>query len=109
MVPDPVTAFGRRSAAVEEKEKKKREVIVITPLDKARIRPKLILPERKHYIDPRQETRERVFAAINKEDLLLKELPSGSAMDVVLPKLHKIAECPDLPYKKKIALASSYY
>uniref|UniRef100_A0A1Y1LAP3 Uncharacterized protein n=1 Tax=Photinus pyralis TaxID=7054 RepID=A0A1Y1LAP3_PHOPY len=109
LIPDPVTAFGRRPAAVEELEKKKRDVIVIKPLDKARIRPKLILPQRKHYIDPREETRERVFAALRKEDLLPRELPRGDAMDVVLPKLHKIAECPDLPYKRKIALASSYY
>ncbi|KAF5280079.1 hypothetical protein FQA39_LY18163 [Lamprigera yunnana] len=109
LVPEPVTAFGRRSAVVEEKEKKQREVIVIKPLDKARIRPKLILPQRKPYIDPREETRERVFSAIRKEDLLPRELPSGDAMDVVLPKLHKIAELPDLPYKRRIALASSYY
>lgn len=29
-------------------------------------------------------------------------LPSADAMDVVLPKLHRLAEVPDLPYKRKL-------
>lgn len=109
LVPDPVTAFGRRPAEDKEGIPKRPEKIVITPLEKARIRPKLLLIQPKHYIDPREETRERVFSAIRKADLLPKELPDSEGMDVVLPKLHRIAEIPDLPYKRKIALSSSYY
>lgn len=104
LIPDPITAFGKRPT-----EKTKRvDKMVITPLDKARIRPKLILTPLKPYVDPREETRERVFSAIRKVDLLPKELPGPDTMDVLLPKLHKAAEVPDLPYKRRIAEAAFY-
>lgn len=97
LVPDPVTAFGKRAT---QREQPKAEKLVITPLNKASIRPKILILPPKPYQSPRDATRERVFDIIRKQDLIPKELPSTDAMDVVLPKVHKSR--PAAPYHRRI-------
>lgn len=106
LVPDPITVFGKK---IPQKEgSRKVDKIVITPSEKARIRPKILIQPPKPYVSPRDATRERVFSLIRKEEMLPKNITSSDAMDIALPRLHKLAELPNLPYKKKIAVETPY-
>nr|XP_022913084.1 uncharacterized protein CG45078-like isoform X12 [Onthophagus taurus] len=105
LVPDPVTAFGRRKPEEQQQVVRK---IILSPLEKARIRPKTNLSELKPYVSAREQTKQRVLSMINKKESVPGELPGSDAMDVVLPKIHKLAEVPNLPYKRQL-LSSSIY
>jgi len=97
LVPDPVTAFGKRTQKSEQQKKPERRSI-LHPEERAKIRPKAHLEPVQPYLSARDKSREKIFT-----DLLRKELaPNADSMDVVLPRLHKVAECPDLPYKRKM-------
>lgn len=103
LVPDPVTAFGKR------KPDRKVDAVgklVLTPGERAKIRPKVLLEPVRPYVSARDSTREKVFDVLRRRDLVPKELPSSDAMDVVLPRLHKVAEQPNLPYKRRLVLLS---
>lgn len=78
------------------------ERVVLKPLEKAKIRPKMLSAPPKPYVSARDETREKVFSMIRKDNARPGPLPSGDAMDVVLPKLHKLAAVPNLPYKRQL-------
>lgn len=104
LVPDPVTAFGRR----KPEKSPKAEKLIIEPLNRASIRPKVLIEPPKAYVSPREATRQRVFDLLRKEDLIPKELPSSDAMDIVLPKVHK-AKIPTAPYTRRVVFSSSTY
>lgn len=96
LVPDPITAYGKRKTElILVKEKPK----ITSPSERAKIKPKLLLTEPAPYKSARDLTREKVFSAIFK--------PTES-MDSVLPKLHKLAEQPDLPYKRRLIQGSEF-
>lgn len=105
LVPDPVTAFGKR----DPKKSLKKDKLITDPLERAKIRPKELLSPIKPYVSARDATREKVFSEILREGLAPSELPSSSSMDIVLPRLHKVAEVKDLPYKRRIVASSEFY
>lgn len=106
LVPDPITAYGKRKP---EKTVVKHDKLITSPLEKARIRPKELTAPPKPYVSARDSTREKVFTALRREGLAPSELPSNDSMDVLLPRLHKVAELPDLPYKRRIVSSSDLY
>lgn len=107
LIPDPVTAFGKKKP-----EKKVKETKLITdPLERAKIRPdqKVLLTEPEPYVSARDATREKVLSQIRRANNTFRELPNNDCMDVMLPRLHKLAEQPNLPYKRRIAAGSELY
>ncbi|XP_018332673.1 uncharacterized protein CG45078 isoform X12 [Agrilus planipennis] len=113
LVPDPITAFGKRKTPKPEERDRfnytpREHTNILSPLDRARIRPKFLLAPSKPYVPARDETRERVLSAIRTRSYAPQELPSADGMDIVLPKLHKLAENPDLPYKRRIVAESEF-
>ncbi|GJQ66461.1 hypothetical protein Trydic_g4461 [Trypoxylus dichotomus] len=91
LVPDPITAHGKRKV---EKKETVVERIVLSPLEKEKIRPKTLIQPLKPYVSARDQTREKVFSLIRRDNAKPGSLPSNDAMDVVLPKLHRLAESP---------------
>lgn len=106
LVPDPITAYGKRKDKREVKEEKK---LICSPSERAKIKPKELLAPPKPYVSAREATRERVFHAIQREGLGQNALPNSDSMDVILPRLHKVAELPNLPYKRRIVQSSDFY
>lgn len=102
LVPDPITAFGKRKP--DKREVKEERKLICSPSERAKIKPKELVAPPKPYVSAREATRERVFSAIKKESIGLND-----SMDVVLPRLHKVAELPDLPYKRRIVQSSEFY
>lgn len=114
LVPDPVTAYGKRKTTtiINDNNNNNNNSLLIdkkwydkpkitSPSERAKIKPKLLLNELAPYKSARDLTREKVFNAILKEQ---------ETMDNVLPKLHKLAEQPNLPYKRRlIELSESRY
>ncbi|KAL3288846.1 hypothetical protein HHI36_003293 [Cryptolaemus montrouzieri] len=95
LVPDPVTAFGKHN-----KEQVKREKIsILHPSERAKIRPKFLIEPPKPYVSARDLTRESVLRAVRKNE---GPYANADCIDTVLPRLHKVAEQPDLPYKRRI-------
>lgn len=78
------------------------ERIALSPLEKERIRPKTLLTPIKPYISAREHTKEKVLSMIRKDNARPGSLPGSDSMDVVLPRVHKLAEVPNLPYKQKL-------
>lgn len=105
LVPDPVTAFGKRPPAYVLQSSRP-EKMIITPLRKASIRPSVLIMPVKPYVSPRDATREHVFDILRNRDLVPKELPSSDAMDVVLPKLHKPHPVPS--YRRRLVYSRVY-
>lgn len=101
LVPDPVTAFGKRRPQEEQQQRPERKSI-LSAEERAKIKPKAYLEPIKPYVSAREATRERVLTGI----LRTHTQPNAESMDYVLPRLHKVAECPDLPYKRRIVSAS---
>lgn len=97
LVPDPVTAFGKKKPEQQEQKIPQRKSI-LSPEERAKIKPKAFLEPIKPYVSARDATRERVFTNI----LRAHTQPNAEAMDTVLPRLHRVAECPDLPYKRRM-------
>lgn len=95
LVPDPVTAFGKRTPHGEKPERKS----ILLPSEKAKIRPKILVQPPKPYVSARDQTRENVLMAIRRNE---SPFSNSESMDAVLPRLHKVAEQPDLPYKRMI-------
>lgn len=96
LVPDPVTAFGKKRAAETQVAGR---VNVLSPAERAKIRPKVLLEPPKPYVSARDSTRQRVLANVRRGD---EGLGYRDSMDVLLPRLHKVAENPQLPYKRRI-------
>lgn len=94
LVPDPITAFGKR-----RQETKQTQLPITSPSERAKIKPKILLHDPAPYVSARDVTREKVFSAM---------LRPGAHMDTVLPKLHKLAEQPNLPYKQRIVSGSEF-
>lgn len=103
LVPDPVTAFGKRKPVAPRAEK-----MIIEPLQRASIRPKVLLAPPQPYVSPRDATRQRVFDLLRKEDLVPKELPRSDAMDIVLPKVHQAAKLPIATYSRRVVFSRPY-
>lgn len=99
LVPDPVTAFGKRRPEQSIKQERKS---ILSPEERAKIKPKAYLEPIKPYVSAREQTKERVFTGI----LRSTNQPNADSMDYVLPRLHRVAECPDLPYKRRMVSAS---
>lgn len=86
LVPDPVTAFGRRSRPGVRQS-------ILDPVARQNIAPK---PESKlaplaPYVSPRDQTRARVLAAVGLRERNLEADPLGTArdhMDVLLAQSH---------------------
>ncbi|KPJ01516.1 hypothetical protein RR46_08553 [Papilio xuthus] len=86
LVPDPVTAFGRRGRAGARSS-------VLDPVTRQNIPPK---PESKlaplaPYVSPREQTRERVLAAVGHRERAFEADPLGTPrdhMDVLLAHAH---------------------
>lgn len=97
LVPDPVTAFGKKKSPQEETQKPKRKSI-LAPEERAKIKPKAYLEPVKPYVSARELTKEKVFTNILRNHTQ----PNAESMDHVLPRLHRVAECPDLPYKRRM-------
>lgn len=101
LVPDPVTAFGKKKPQQQELQKPQRKSILL-PEERAKIKPKAYLEPVKPYVSARDNTREKVFTSI----LRAHTQPNAESMDHVLPRLHRVAECPDLPYKRRMVVNS---
>lgn len=90
LVPDPVTAFGRRTrpgarASVLEPVTKQN----IAPMAESKLRP--LAP----YVSPRERTRERVLASIGQRERAYEADPLGTPrdhMDVVLAAAHGLPQ-----------------
>lgn len=106
-MPDPITAYGKRKQ--EKKDVKEERKLICSPSERAKIKPKELITPPKPYVSAREATRERVFSAIKREGLGTNALPSNESMDVILPRLHKVAELPNLPYKRRIVQSSEFY
>lgn len=106
-MPDPITAFGKRKP--EKREVKEERKLICSPSERAKIKPKELVAPPKPYVSAREATRERVFSAIKREGIGLNALPNNDSMDVLLPRLHKVAELPNLPYKRRIVQSSEFY
>lgn len=86
LVPDPVTAFGRRARPGAR-------LSVLEPVARQNIAPK---PEAKlrplaPYVSPREQTRERVLAAVGQRERAYAADPLGTPrdhMDVALAQAH---------------------
>lgn len=86
LVPDPVTAFGRRTRPGARAS-------VLDPVIKQNIAPK---PESKlaplaPYVSPREQTRARVLAAVGQRERAFEADPLGTPrdhMDVLLAQAH---------------------
>lgn len=86
LVPDPVTAFGRRARPGARPS-------VLDPVVQQNIAPK---PEAKlaplaPYVSPREQTRTRVLAAVGQRERAFEAAPLGTPrdhMDVVLAAAH---------------------
>ncbi|CAH1974416.1 unnamed protein product [Acanthoscelides obtectus] len=103
LVADPVTAFGKKKPAAENPyEAKDKRRSILHPEERAKIKPKAYLEPVKPYVSARDATKEKVFSSILRNQMS----PNSEAMDHVLPRIHKVAEVPDLPYKKRIACNS---
>ncbi|KAG5894667.1 hypothetical protein JTB14_017375 [Gonioctena quinquepunctata] len=98
LVPDPVTAFGRRKPEQSNTQRKS----ILSPEERAKIKPKVLLEPVKPYVSARDATREKVLTGLLRNHTQ----PNAESMDYVLPRLHKVAECPDLPYKRKMLMRS---
>ncbi|XP_030752693.1 uncharacterized protein CG45078 [Sitophilus oryzae] len=100
LVPDPVTAFGKRPTKqeLEQQQQRPQRKSILDPEERAKIKPKAVLEPIKPYLTARDRTREKVFCDILRKGMA----PNEDNIDVVLPRLHKVAECPDLPYKRKM-------
>lgn len=70
----------------------------MSPEERAKIKPKAYLEPVKPYVSARDLTREKVFTSIIRNH----NQPNADSMDNVLPRLHRVAECPDLPYKRRM-------
>lgn len=93
LVPDPVTAFGKRKPVQEPQRKS-----ILLPEERAKIKPKAYLEPVKPYVSAREATKEKVLTGILRNT----NQPNSGHMDYVLPRLHRVAECPDLPYKRRM-------
>lgn len=86
LVPDPVTAFGRRT-------KPGTRASVLDPVTKQNIPPK---PESKlaplaPYVSPREQTRARVLSTVGQRERAFEADPLGTPrdhMDVLLAQAH---------------------
>lgn len=97
LVADPVTAFGKKKDTQKEVQKSHKKSI-LSPEERAKIKPKAFLEPIKPYVSARDATRDKVFTSIIRNHTQ----PNAEAMDLVLPRLHRVAECPDLPYKRRM-------
>lgn len=96
LVPDPITAYGRRKSDRQLANEKPK---ITSPSERAKIKPKVLLYEPAPYKSARDLTREKVFSSIFQKQ---------ESMDTVLPKLHKLAEQPNLPYKRRLFEGSEF-
>lgn len=103
LVPDPITAYGKRKDQRNDNIYKNRwsndKPKITSPSERAKIKPKLLLSEPLPYKSARDITREKVFNSLLKEQ---------QSIDTVLPKLHKLAEQPNLPYKRRLIECSEF-
>lgn len=99
LVPDPITAFGKKKPEQPVKQERKS---ILSPEERAKIKPKAYLEPVKPYVSAREQTKEKVFTGILRNI----NQPNAESMDYVLPRLHRVAECPDLPYKRRIVSSS---
>lgn len=98
LVPDPVTAFGKKKLQQQEEPQKPQKKYILSPEERAKIKPKAHLEPVKPYVSARDLTREKVFTSIIRNHTQ----PNAESMDNILPRLHRVAECPDLPYKRRM-------
>ena len=82
LVPDPITAFGKKKNRSEVRES------ILKPINREAIQadPKYLKPL-EPYVSPRDQTREKVLGAIRRKDFE----KGAQNMDVLLPKLHGTA------------------
>nr|CAH7724286.1 unnamed protein product [Callosobruchus chinensis] len=102
LVADPVTAFGKKKQEENPYEARGKSRSILHPEERAKIKPKAYLEPIKPYVSAREATKEKVFSGILRNQMA----PNSDAMDHVLPRVHKVAEVPDLPYKRRIAFNS---
>ncbi|CAH0550496.1 unnamed protein product [Brassicogethes aeneus] len=98
LVPDPITAFGKRKPDRPEPKRS-----ILHPAEREKILPQagILLEPPKPYVSARDQTREKVFESIRRQESHREE-----SMDTLLPRLHRVAECPDLPYKRRLVQGS---
>lgn len=98
LVPDPITAFGKRKTT-EDIFRPSRGAKILLPSERAKIKPAVLLDPPKPYQSVRDLNREKILSSIQLQR-------QNEAMDVILPRLHKVAENPSLPYKQQIVANS---
>lgn len=104
LVPDPITAFGKRKPKYEPEKKR----LITDPLERAKIKPKVLLNPPEPYVSARDRTREKVFSQMYRHEMQSRDvLHNPDSIDVVLPRLHKLAEQPNLPYKRRLLQGTS--
>lgn len=62
LVPDPVTAFGKKRVTTQDKH-----ILITRPLPKIQIKPKILIDPPKPYISARDATRNKVMSSLRKE------------------------------------------
>ncbi|RZC10189.1 hypothetical protein BDFB_012121 [Asbolus verrucosus] len=100
LVPDPITAFGKKKSNQDVVGTERKSIL--SPDEKAKIKPKILMEPPKPYLSARDINREKILMSIQRQESTNK----SNSMDVILPRLHKVAENPNLPYKRRIALSS---
>lgn len=102
LVPDPVTAHGKKKTTEEVFRPDRKNIL--SPTERAKIKPKILIEPPKPYQSVRDINRQKILTNIQQ-----KETRLADSMDVILPRLHKVAENPNLPYKRRIAMSSDEF
>lgn len=95
LIADPITAFGKRKTAGQEREAKEREGSIVLRLRKdIKPKPEASLAPLQPYKSPRDLTRERVFNEIHRQQNMRESggirsyMTDQQSLDVLLPRLH---------------------
>ena len=98
-MPDPITAFGKKKSSGEALKPARKNIL--SPSEKAKIKPKQLIDPPKPYLSARDINREKIMVTLQQQITNPAE-----SIDVILPRLHKVAENSNLPYKRRIISSS---
>lgn len=91
--------------------KKEERRLITDPIERAKIKPKILVHPPEPYLSARDLTREKVLSQVRRHESQIGELTNRDSIDNELRRLHKVAENPNLPYKRRLIQAtdSHYY
>lgn len=94
LVADPITAFGKRKPAGEEREARKDASTVMRIRNEIKPKPLSSLPPLTVYKSPRDLTRDKVFNEIHRQQMLRESggvrsyMTDNQSLDLLLPRVH---------------------